>query len=131
MTISSAGNNLVIQKRFVYHVQCTVDHFLIKNTILYVNCIQGPSWSQSAPITTNVVSSNPVHSKVYSIQHYVIKFVSDLRQVGGFLQILRFLPRYNWNIVENGIKYHKPKAKLILTTYLWVFDKERLWRGPM
>jgi len=32
---------------------------------------------QSVPITTNVVSSNPVHCKVYSI-HYVIKFVSDL-----------------------------------------------------
>jgi hypothetical protein len=27
--------------------------------------------------TTNVVSSNPAHGKVYSIQHYVIKFVSD------------------------------------------------------
>ena len=39
---------------------------------------------QSVPITT-VVSSNPVHDEVYSIQHYVIKFVSDLRQVGGFL----------------------------------------------
>ena len=26
----------------------------------------------------NVVSLNPVHGKVYSIQHYVIKFVSDL-----------------------------------------------------
>jgi hypothetical protein len=25
--------------------------------------------------------------KVYSIQHYVIKFVSDLQQVGGFLQV--------------------------------------------
>jgi hypothetical protein len=25
------------------------------------------------PITTNVLSSNPVHGKVYSIQHYVIK----------------------------------------------------------
>jgi hypothetical protein len=25
------------------------------------------------------------HCKVYSIQHYVIKFVCDLRQVGGFL----------------------------------------------
>jgi hypothetical protein len=25
-----------------------------------------------------------VHGKEYSIQHYVIKFVSDLRQVGGF-----------------------------------------------
>jgi hypothetical protein len=28
---------------------------------------------------------NPVRGEVYSIQHYVIKFVSDLRQVGGFL----------------------------------------------
>ena len=27
-----------------------------------------------------IVSSNPVHSEVYSIQHYVIKFVSDLRK---------------------------------------------------
>ena len=41
---------------------------------------------------TKVVSSNPVHGEVYSIQHYVIKFVSDLRQVDGFLRILRFPP---------------------------------------
>jgi hypothetical protein len=27
----------------------------------------------SAPITTNVASSNPAHDEVYSIQHYVIK----------------------------------------------------------
>ena len=27
------------------------------------------------------MSSNPVHGEVYSIQHYVIKFASDLRQV--------------------------------------------------
>jgi len=26
---------------------------------------------QSVPITTKVVSSNPVHGEVYSIQHYV------------------------------------------------------------
>ena len=26
----------------------------------------------------------------YSIQHYVIKIVRDLRQVGGFLRVLRF-----------------------------------------
>jgi hypothetical protein len=32
---------------------------------------------QSVPITTNVVSSNPAHGEVYSIQHYVIKFVND------------------------------------------------------
>jgi hypothetical protein len=40
------------------------------------------------PITTKVVSSNPVHGEVYSIQHYVIKFISDFRQVGGFLRVL-------------------------------------------
>jgi hypothetical protein len=30
---------------------------------------------QSVPITTKVVSSNPVHGEVFSTQHYVIKFV--------------------------------------------------------
>ena len=48
---------------------------------------------QSVPITTKIVISNPVHGEVtvYSI-YYVIKFVSDLRQVGGLLQVLRFPP---------------------------------------
>ena len=32
---------------------------------------------QSVPITTKVVTSNPVYWEVYSIQHYVIKFVGD------------------------------------------------------
>jgi len=39
---------------------------------------------QSVPITTNVVSSNPDHSEVYSIQHYLIKFVSELRKAAVF-----------------------------------------------
>ena len=30
---------------------------------------------QSVPITTKVVSLNPVDGEMYSIQHYVIKFV--------------------------------------------------------
>ena len=47
---------------------------------------------QSMPITTKIVSLNPAHGEVYSIQHYVIKFVSDLRQVDGFLRVLRFPP---------------------------------------
>ena len=34
---------------------------------------------QSVPIITKVVSSNPAHIEIYSIQHYVTKFVSDLR----------------------------------------------------
>jgi hypothetical protein len=42
--------------------------------------------------TTKVVSSNPSDGEEYSIQHYVIKFVSDLQQVGGCLWVLRFPP---------------------------------------
>ena len=34
----------------------------------------------------------PHSGEVYSIQHYVIKFVSDLRQVGGFLWVLLLPP---------------------------------------
>ena len=45
---------------------------------------------QSVPITIKVVSLNPTHGEVYLIQLYVIKFVSDLRQFGGFLWILWF-----------------------------------------
>ena len=48
---------------------------------------------QSVPITTKVVSSSPVHGGVFSIQQYVIKFVSDLLQVGDFLRVLRFPPQ--------------------------------------
>ena len=44
------------------------------------------------PIIINVVSSNRVHGEVYSIQHYVIKFIYDLRQVGGFLRVFQFPP---------------------------------------
>ena len=72
---------------------------------------------QSVPITTNVVSSSPVHVEVYSIQRYVIKFVSGLRQVGVFFpgipvfstnktdrhQITEILLR-----LESGVKHHNP-----------------------
>jgi hypothetical protein len=37
-----------------------------------------------------VGSSNPANDEVYSIQHYVIKFVSNLRQIGYFLWVLWF-----------------------------------------
>ena len=50
---------------------------------------------QPVSTTTNVVSSRPAHGEVYSIQHYVIKFVSELRQVGCFLQVFLYPPRYS------------------------------------
>jgi hypothetical protein len=57
---------------------------------------------QSVPITTEVVSVNPALGEVYSIQHYVINFVSDLQQVGGFLLLLWFLQHFNY-IVSIGL----------------------------
>ena len=48
---------------------------------------------QSVIITTKVVSSNSTQSKLYSIEQYVIKFVSDLGKVDGFLWVLRSPPQ--------------------------------------
>jgi hypothetical protein len=50
---------------------------------IVVNDLQLPL--QSVRTTANVVSLNPVHDEMYSIQHDVIKFVSDFWQIGGFL----------------------------------------------
>jgi hypothetical protein len=44
---------------------------------------------QRISITSSVVNYNPAHGEVYWIQHYVIKFVSDLRQLVGFLRVFR------------------------------------------
>jgi hypothetical protein len=41
-------------------------------------------------ITTNVASSNFANGEVYSIQHYVMQFVSDLRQVNEKKILLSF-----------------------------------------
>ena len=38
------------------------------------------------------MSWNSAHVEVYSIQHYVIEFVNDVRLVGGFLRVLHFPP---------------------------------------
>jgi hypothetical protein len=46
---------------------------------------------QSMPITTKAVSSSSAHGDEYLLQHYV-KFVSDLWQICGFLQVLQFPP---------------------------------------
>jgi hypothetical protein len=58
------------------------DRMVVGNTTTYA----------IVPITTEVVISNLDQGDVYSIQHYVINFVSDLRKVGGFLWVLQFPP---------------------------------------
>ena len=89
--------------------------------------VVGYTTVQSVPITTKNVSSNPAPGEVYSLQNYVIKFVSDLRHVGGFLRMLRFhpsiktghAPRYYRCIVESGVNHHNTN----LSTYqTFIFD---------
>jgi hypothetical protein len=65
---------------------------------------------QSVPITTKVVSLNPAHGEVYSMQHYVINFVKDLRQVGYFSYIVAvsFIGGDNWSTHRNN----RPAASL-------------------
>ena len=70
---------------------------------------------QSVPVTTNVVSSNTAHGGVYSIQHYVKKFVSDLQQVTGFLpgtpvSFTNKTERHDLTEIffESTVKHHNP-----------------------
>jgi hypothetical protein len=56
------------------------------------------NWSQAGvgivvltSLSTIFLSLNPAHGEMYSIQHYEMKFVSDWRQVSGFLQEFCFL----------------------------------------
>jgi hypothetical protein len=41
-------------------------------------------WGRCGGDCIVVLTSNPTHGQVYSIQHYVIKSVSDLQTVNGF-----------------------------------------------
>jgi hypothetical protein len=66
------------------HCICVVDldleEWLCCRSWLYCQCLL-------VRITTNVVSLNPAHDDVYSIQHFLIKFVNDLWQVGVFFSV--------------------------------------------
>ena len=52
-------------------------------------------------------------NKGYYIQHYVIKFVSDLRHVGGFVRVLRLFPpiKLTDNTVKSDEKHKKNTIK--------------------
>ena len=65
------------QTNFIYLVQKGA----VVVVIIWQLDLQQPM--QTLPIITKVVSSNPAHGKVYQIQHYVIKFVSDFLWVSS------------------------------------------------
>jgi hypothetical protein len=84
----SGGENVII---YPCHGQKGNQEWLYREVIFHTSSYFH-RYLQSVSITTKVVRSNPVHGEVYLIQHYVIKFVSDLRHVCGFLQVLWFPP---------------------------------------
>ena len=67
---------------------------------------------KSVPITPKVVSYNPAHDEVYSMQHNLCDKVCQGLGTGRWfsppLHQLNWPPWYNWNIVESGINHHNP-----------------------
>ena len=117
--------------QFIY--VCAGEHDFTQHGRPYGRWINNYHCNQ-CPITTEVAISNPIHGKVNLIRHYVIKFVSDLRQVGGFLRILWFY----WNIVESDVKHHNHNPhkadslmfiKLSITCFVLILEKHpiRMW----
>ena len=74
---------------------------------------------QSVPINTNVVSSKPAHGEAYSLQHYVIKCVSDLWQVGGFLRVLGFPTKKKKKKKKTKLTKNSQLTATILLNYCW------------
>jgi hypothetical protein len=63
-------------------------------SILLVDENRGPG-ENHRPVASHwqTLPHNVVHLaliQIRSVQHYVVKIVSELRQVGGFLRVLRF-----------------------------------------
>jgi len=78
-----------------------------------------------SPLT---LSANPAQDEVYSIQHYAIKFVSDLRQFGGFLRGLRFPPPIKLKNVVFCSSYNIPT--LFRNTKMYTQEVQGTWHSP-
>ena len=69
-------------------------------------------------IYKKATSSNPAHDEVYSIIRLCDK-VCQWFAIGLWFSPVSStnktdLPRYNWNIVESGIKHHNPPPNPII-----------------
>ena len=64
----------------------------------------------SVPITKNVVSSNPAHGEVYSVQHYVISLSATCG--GRWISPINEADRHDITEIESGIKHHNPNSQI-------------------
>ena len=60
---------------------------------------------QSVPITTKVVSSNPVHGEMHSLQHYV---TCNRSVVFSGTPVSSTNKTERHDITESGVKHHEP-----------------------
>ena len=78
-------------------------------------------------ITTKIVSWSSDQGEMYSIQLFVIKFVSDLQQVGGFFRVLQFASPIQFTIAEILLKValntiNQPKEFTTLYIFFVLFQ---------
>jgi hypothetical protein len=90
--------------------------FSVCNVIFFIIFFSLKLPVQLVLITTDVVSSNPGHGEGYLIQHYVITFVNDLRQVYCLLRFPQTNQIYRHDIAEilfeSGVKHHNHRNKI-------------------
>ena len=81
---------------------------------------------QSVPITTKVVSSNPVHLRGVldtTLCDKVCLWLSTGRWFSpGTPHQQNWQPRYNWNIVESGVKHHNSNPLILKPDYWCVMN---------
>ena len=109
---------LSLQFSWLYQKCILVYHVGLSWSWSYSSWIYSLLYMQSVPITTKVMCLNLVHGEVYLIQHYVIKFVSELLQVGGFLSFPPLNKTDRCNITEILLKVVLNTITLLFHVFL-------------
>jgi hypothetical protein len=93
----TCGNKSI--RQYIYLSTIRPDIFLIYISISTKFNVSSWKRSYNSVIYIYPCNQRHAHAEVYSIRFYVIRFVSDLRQIGGFLQIpdifLIYMFKYN------------------------------------
>ena len=92
--INSISLNILWRKKGFQHNILVVQHIIYTPSLYYL-CSRGRRGRDRMVVvftTTYAFSAYLESRSLGCVQHYVIQFVSDLRQVGGFLRVLQFPP---------------------------------------
>ena len=103
--------------------------------ITFIPIVERPSWPWSygsMAFTTTCATGAYQHwycefesRSGWRVQHYVIKFVSDLGQIGGFIRVLRCPPPSKTDRHDIAEILLKVALNIIKPTYSWRFARKR------